>query len=99
MVKDSKFIGAISRTKQILIFFLSFVVLKFYLQLRQSLVLGEHGNFDAFFNPKDDNEDNGYNSGDAEPGTPDLDMPESTYMNEDVGFPPKMVRQSNINSV
>lgn len=75
--------------------FCSSVVLKFYLQLRQSLVLGGLENFDACFNSKDDNEDSGYDSGDAEFGAPDFDMPESTFMNEDVPISPKMVGINN----
>ncbi|XP_059632760.1 condensin-2 complex subunit H2 isoform X2 [Cornus florida] len=54
-----------------------------YEKLRQSLVHGGHETFDAFSNSKDDNEDNGYDSGDHDFGPPDFDMPENTYMYEE----------------
>lgn len=58
---------------------------KFCLQLRQSLVLGEHGTFDEFKSKVAD-EVNGYDSEDANFEHPEFDMPENTYMNEDVGI-------------
>ena len=39
--------------------------------------------FDAFGNPNDYKEDNGYDSGDADFGQPDVDMPENMCMDED----------------
>lgn len=67
-----------------ILFFLGFIILKFCLQLRQSLVLGEHDTFDEFQSKVAD-EDHGYDSENADFGPPEFDMPENAYMNEDVG--------------
>ncbi|XP_017224328.1 condensin-2 complex subunit H2 isoform X2 [Daucus carota subsp. sativus] len=55
-----------------------------YEKLRQSLVLGEHDTFDEYKSKAVD-EDNGYDSEDDYSG-PEFDMPENTFMNEDVAY-------------
>lgn len=65
-------------------FFLSCIILNLCLQLRQSLVLGEHDTFDEYKSKAVD-EDNGYDSEDDYSG-PEFDMPENTFMNEDVAY-------------
>ncbi|KAK1591031.1 hypothetical protein Q3G72_001131 [Acer saccharum] len=54
-----------------------------YEKLRQCLANEGQGTFDAFGNPDDYKEDNGYDSGDADFGQPDVDMPENMCMDED----------------
>ncbi|XP_062150325.1 condensin-2 complex subunit H2 isoform X3 [Alnus glutinosa] len=56
-----------------------------YEKLRQSLIDGGHKTFNnAFRNPEDDNEEYTYDNGIPDFGEPDFDLPESTYMDEDV---------------
>lgn len=62
------------------------------MQLRQSLVHGVQENCDAFTKSMDDDEDNGYDSGDPDSGPPDFDMPENAYMNEGPSQPEKVPR-------
>lgn len=54
------------------------------LQLRQSLANKGQQAFSAFGHPDNFNEDKGYDSGDPDSEHPDIDMPESMYMDEDV---------------
>lgn len=55
------------------------------MQLRQSFfVQGRNTDFNAIPNPKENNTDNVYDSEDPGNEPPDFDMPENTYMYEDV---------------
>ena len=55
------------------------------LQLRQSFfVRGRNTEYNAVPNPKENNTDNGYDSEDPGNEPPDFDMPEDTYIYEDV---------------
>lgn len=63
----------------------------FHLQLRHSLVHGGRETFDAFCDPKDDNEDNEFDNGGLDFDPPDFDMPESRYEYEDVPLQPEKV--------
>jgi hypothetical protein len=68
----------------------------FYMQLRQSLIDGGHETFNnAFRNPEDDNEEYTYDNGIPDFGEPDFDLPESTYMDEDVPLHNDKVRQTS----
>jgi len=67
----------------------------FYLQLRHSLIHGNHKSCDAFFNPNDNNEDNEYDDGGLDFGPPDFDMPEGKCEYEEVPSQPEKVRQIN----
>ncbi|XP_052208571.1 condensin-2 complex subunit H2 [Diospyros lotus] len=55
-----------------------------YEKLRHSLIHGNHKSCDAFFNPKDNNEDNEYDD-----GGPDFDMPEGKCEYEEVPSQPE----------
>ncbi|XP_044479957.1 condensin-2 complex subunit H2-like isoform X2 [Mangifera indica] len=55
-----------------------------YEKLRQSLANKGQQAFSAFGHPDNFNEDKGYDSGDPDSEHPDIDMPESMYMDEDV---------------
>ena len=67
----------------------------FYMQLRQSLIDGEHKTFNAFCNPEEDNEEYAYDNGIPDFGEPDFDLPESMYMDEDVPLHNDKVRQTS----
>lgn len=60
-----------------------------YEKLRHSLVHGGRETFDAFCDPKDDNEDNEFDNGGLDFDPPDFDMPESRYEYEDVPLQPE----------
>lgn len=62
------------------------------MQLRQLLNNGGNETVDAFLNPEDCNEDNGYDNGMPDFGQPDDDMPENMYMDEDVPIHNERVR-------
>ncbi|CAI9765850.1 unnamed protein product [Fraxinus pennsylvanica] len=55
-----------------------------YEKLRESLVLGGNKMNDAFHEPEDNIEDQGYDSGDPDSGPPDFDFPENKYSQDDV---------------
>lgn len=61
-----------------------FIVLDFFLQLRESLIRGLNEDYDDLFSPKENNEENEYDSGDPDFGQPDYDVPELADANEDV---------------
>ncbi|KAL2464159.1 Condensin-2 complex subunit H2 [Forsythia ovata] len=55
-----------------------------YEKLRESLVLEGSKMNDAFYDPEDNIEDHGYDSGDPDSGPPGFDLPESKCSHEDV---------------
>ncbi|XP_022844802.1 condensin-2 complex subunit H2-like isoform X2 [Olea europaea var. sylvestris] len=55
-----------------------------YEKLRESLVLRGSKMNDAFYEPEDNIEDHGYDSGDPDSGPPDFDFPENKYSQDDV---------------
>ncbi|KAL3641930.1 Condensin-2 complex subunit H2 [Castilleja foliolosa] len=59
-----------------------------YDKLRQSLLVGESKIKEAFDSPEDNDDDNGYDSGGPDIGpTPDFDMPDNTFNNDDIPLP------------
>ncbi|GFZ21781.1 hypothetical protein Acr_29g0009430 [Actinidia rufa] len=68
--------------------------LPLYEKLRHSLVHGGHDTSDAFGNPRDDNEDNEYDTRGPDFDPPDFDMPDTVYEYEEVPLHPKKVKQT-----
>lgn len=50
---------------------------------------------DAFYEPEDNIEDHGYDSGDPDSGPPDFDFPENKYSQDDVPSHQENVRLVN----
>ncbi|XAR48686.1 hypothetical protein NMG60_11031584 [Bertholletia excelsa] len=60
-----------------------------YEKLRDSLVHGVQETCEVFFDPEDDNEDNGFDNGGLDFGPPDFDIPENAYDYEEVPLHPE----------